>query len=463
MKKISKFLLTSLMIAQTVSVVPLNTYAETIKQVDKEREGAASSQESTSTSSQESSDNSETSTATSDSSSTGTDSSSIESEETITTSDSSSTESSSTTSSQTGSNVPTSSEENTTETTISQIPTNSSGHSKESNNQDNVNGRYQNTDDSSLVTQKVNTELNDIHFEKDESVESFIRKIGESARKIGANKGLYSSVMIAQAILESSSGQSQLAQAPNYNLFGIKGAYRGNSVLMNTQEDHGNGALYSIQAKFKKYDNYEESFNDYADLMKEGISGDKNFYAGTWKSNTRTYKEATSFLTGKYATDIQYHKKLNELIETYDLTQYDKKIQEISVNTKGYQVPLNNYYISSPFGNRNGDFHRGIDLAATQGEPIHAAKRGIVIEAAFHSSWGNYVVIQHEDGFFTLYAHQQQYEVSVGEEVAQGETIGYVGSTGNSTGPHLHLEISRDKSLNQQSLLDPNLIIFNDK
>lgn len=82
-----------------------------------------------------------------------------------------------------------------------------------------------------------------IHFEKDESVDSFIRKIGESARKIGQEKDLYASVMIAQAILESASGQSQLAQAPNYNLFGIKGTHNGKSISIATQEDLGNGTL----------------------------------------------------------------------------------------------------------------------------------------------------------------------------------------------------------------------------
>lgn len=311
-----------------------------------------------------------------------------------------------------------------------------------------------------LVPASTVTDDGSIHFEKDESVENFIRKIGDSARKIGKKKDLYGSVMIAQAILESASGQSELAQAPNYNLFGIKGTHNGKSVSMATQEDLGNGDLYTTQAGFKVYENYEDSFNDYATLLKEGLTGNSRFYEGVWKSNAKTYKEATKFLTGRYATDTQYNKKLNGLIETYDLTQYDKEVQGAPVSAKGYQVPVAHYTISSGFGNRGGEFHRGLDLAASQGEPIHVAKAGTVLKAEYHFSWGNYVVIQHEDGMTTLYAHQQQYVVKAGDTVSQGQTIGYVGTTGNSTGPHLHLEVNRDSSLLQDHLVDPQPILF---
>lgn len=299
-----------------------------------------------------------------------------------------------------------------------------------------------------------------IHFEKNESVDHFIRKIGESARKIGKEKELYASVMIAQAILESASGQNQLAQEPNYNLFGIKGTHKGKSVSMATQEDLGNGTLYATQAGFRVYENYEDCFNDYATLLKEGITGDFNYYAGVWKSNAKTYQAATEYLTGRYATDTQYDQKLNGLIETYDLTDYDKELQGPIISSSGYKIPLQNYTISSVFGNRNGEFHRGLDMAAAQGERIYAVKSGTVLKTEFHSSWGNYVVIQHEDGTTALYAHQQQSIVKVGATVSQSQIIGYVGSTGNSTGSHLHFEICKDSSLSQGMLVDPQSVLF---
>ena len=311
-----------------------------------------------------------------------------------------------------------------------------------------------------LVPSSKQDSEGNIHFEKDDSVESFIRKIGESARKIGQENDLYASVMIAQAILESASGQSQLAQAPNYNLFGIKGTHNGKGVSFATQEDLGNGTLYTTQATFRQYENYEDSLNDYAQLLKEGLTGNSHFYDGVWKTNAKTYQEATKFLTGRYATDTSYDKKLNGLIETYDLTKYDKEVAGPKLNKKGYAVPLKNYTISSPFGNRGGEFHRGIDLAAPQGEPIYASKAGTVIKAEFHPSWGNYVAIEHEDGTTALYAHQQEYQVKVGDKVEQNQIIGYVGSTGNSTGSHLHFELCLDHSLNQSQLVDPETVLF---
>ena len=266
--------------------------------------------------------------------------------------------------------------------------------------------------------------------------------------------------MIAQAILESASGQSQLAQEPNYNLFGIKGTHNGKSVSLATQEDLGNGTLYATQAGFRVYENYEDCFNDYATLLKEGITGDSNYYSGVWKSNAKTYQEATKYLTGRYATDTQYDQKLNGLIETYDLTDYDKELQGPIISSSGYKIPLQNYSISSVFGNRNGEFHRGLDMAAAQGERIYAVKSGTVIKAEFHSSWGNYVVIQHEDGTTALYAHQQQSIVKVGDTVSQSQIIGYVGSTGNSTGSHLHFELCKDSSFSQGMLVDPQVVLF---
>ncbi|MGL9796342.1 glucosaminidase domain-containing protein [Enterococcus sp. DIV1283b] len=311
-----------------------------------------------------------------------------------------------------------------------------------------------------LVPSSKQDNEGNIHFEKNESVESFIRKISESARKVGQENDLYASVMIAQAILESASGQSQLAQAPNYNLFGIKGTHNGKGVSFATQEDLGNGTLYTTQATFRQYENYEDSLNDYAQLLKEGLTGNSQFYSGVWKTNAKTYQEATKFLTGRYATDTKYNQKLNGLIETYHLTDYDKEVAGPQLSKEGYIVPVKNYTISSPFGTRGGEFHRGIDLAAAQGEPIYASKAGTVIKAEFHPSWGNYVAIGHEDGTTALYAHQQEYQVKMGDKVKQGQIIGYVGSTGNSTGSHLHFELCLDHSLSQSQLVDPETVLF---
>lgn len=159
---------------------------------------------------------------------------------------------------------------------------------------------------------------------KNQTTQEFIDSIGKDAQRIAWDEGLYASVMIAQAILETGSGNSQLARPPHHNLFGIKGSYQGKQVNFATQEDNGNGQLYTIQSGFRQYPSYKESLEDYAALLKKGISGNAGFYQGVWKEYAKTYQAATKALTGKYATDTQYDKKLNALITTYQLTDYDK-------------------------------------------------------------------------------------------------------------------------------------------
>ena len=97
--------------------------------------------------------------------------------------------------------------------------------------------------------------------------------------------------------------------------------------------------------------------------------------------------------------------------------------------------------ITSPFGMRWGSLHPGIDIGVGMGTPIHAAASGRVISASYSGGYGNLVVIDHGNGLATAYAHQSSMAVSAGQQVSQGQVIGYVGSTGFSTGPHLHFEV----------------------
>lgn len=96
--------------------------------------------------------------------------------------------------------------------------------------------------------------------------------------------------------------------------------------------------------------------------------------------------------------------------------------------------------VTSEYGYRWGRLHAGIDIAAPTGTPIRAAKAGEVIYSGVMNGYGNVVVIAHGGGFSTLYAHQSRIAASDGQQVAQGQLIGYVGNTGRSTGPHLHFE-----------------------
>ncbi len=103
--------------------------------------------------------------------------------------------------------------------------------------------------------------------------------------------------------------------------------------------------------------------------------------------------------------------------------------------------------LTSPYGYRTHPttgqwkFHNGVDLANDQGTPIYAVRSGKVTVATYGSTYGYYVTINHGDGFSSLYAHMTRYVVSKGDTVQKGQLIGYMGSTGRSTGPHLHFSI----------------------
>ena len=111
----------------------------------------------------------------------------------------------------------------------------------------------------------------------------------------------------------------------------------------------------------------------------------------------------------------------------------------------GFMWPTASHYITCPFGPRTDPItgkyanHSGMDIGAGYGAPIYACKSGVVTKATYNSIFGYHVVINHGDGFSTLYGHMCQYKVRVGQTVSRGQVIGYVGSTGRSTGPHLHL------------------------
>lgn len=96
--------------------------------------------------------------------------------------------------------------------------------------------------------------------------------------------------------------------------------------------------------------------------------------------------------------------------------------------------------MTSPFGPRWGRMHQGIDIGAALGAPISAAAGGIVSFAGTQGGYGNIVVIEHPGGLATAYAHQSRIVAVVGQVVSRGQLVGYVGSTGHSTGPHLHFE-----------------------
>lgn len=119
-------------------------------------------------------------------------------------------------------------------------------------------------------------------------------------------------------------------------------------------------------------------------------------------------------------------------------------------------------WLSSSFGNRrdpftgSADFHPGLDISADRGQPVLATADGTVTNAAYHGSYGNLVVLDHGFGITTKYGHLSRFAVMTGQQIRRGDILGYVGSTGRSTSPHLHYEVwVNDKLTNPLRLLGP--------
>ncbi|HEV7865186.1 MAG TPA: peptidoglycan DD-metalloendopeptidase family protein, partial [Acidimicrobiia bacterium] len=113
------------------------------------------------------------------------------------------------------------------------------------------------------------------------------------------------------------------------------------------------------------------------------------------------------------------------------------------ISPSGFIWPVQGV-LTSGYGPRWGRMHTGIDIAAPAGTPIHAAKAGEVIYAGWLNGYGNTVVLDHGDGIATLYGHQSRIGSTEGQTLNQGDVLGFVGSTGHSTGNHLHFEVRID-------------------
>jgi len=145
---------------------------------------------------------------------------------------------------------------------------------------------------------------------------------------------------------------------------------------------------------------------------------------------------------GFRATDINndyfdaVEKDIDRLADTIAIIPVGKPVSGKITSRYGYR--------NSPFSKHTREFHGGIDFRGKIGEEVVATADGVVENAASVSDYGKYIIIKHKKGYKTLYAHLSKIEVTKGQRVAAGEKIGEIGSTGRSTGPHLHYEIKKN-------------------
>lgn len=165
------------------------------------------------------------------------------------------------------------------------------------------------------------------------------------------------------------------------------------------------------------------------------------------KDNTKTMLDEVA------QREAEVSKKIEELENAYGDALDQENLRWV--------LPLRYHNVSSSYGNRthpvSGEysFHTGVDLAAPEGTPIVASRSGTVVKAEYQDEAGNFVTIDHYDGYDSSYLHMKKYIVEVGQVVIAGQVIGYCGETGTATGPHLHFEVYKDgRRVNPSKLLD---------
>ena len=177
------------------------------------------------------------------------------------------------------------------------------------------------------------------------------------------------------------------------------------------------------------YEECEKVLNDLKD--KNSKNKDSITYILKYETELKEFTSTDKIVAALYKASPSKNQKIN----TYKTVDYSKTSLGITL------VKPVNGTITSRFGRRSGGIHTGLDIANSSGTPIKAVAGGTVIYSGYKGSYGRMIVIDHGNGVQTYYAHCSKLYVSSGTYVNQGQLIAAVGSTGNSSGPHLHLEI----------------------
>ena len=184
---------------------------------------------------------------------------------------------------------------------------------------------------------------------------------------------------------------------------------------------------------------------------------DASVYAGKGGASLGSASEVNVMLEQEKNISLQAKAKAEDLQKLIGAIENENYRRDVTPS----QWPTDGGYISSPFGGRPNpfsgygrDWHPGIDIAVDYGTPVYASAAGYVEQSGWYGGYGKYVRLSHDFGYETAYGHMSRLAVEAGSFVKKGEIIGYVGSTGYSTGPHLHFEILKyGEQVNPSSLM----------
>lgn len=174
---------------------------------------------------------------------------------------------------------------------------------------------------------------------------------------------------------------------------------------------------------------------------------DASVYAGKGGANLGSASEMNVMLEQEKNIGLQAQAKAADLQNLLGAIENENYRRDVTPS----QWPTDGGYVSSSFGGRANpfsgygrDWHPGIDIAVDYGTPVYASAAGYVQQAGWYGGYGNYIRLGHDFGYETAYGHMSRLAVSAGSFVKKGQVIGYVGSTGYSTGPHLHFEVLKN-------------------
>jgi murein DD-endopeptidase MepM/ murein hydrolase activator NlpD len=205
------------------------------------------------------------------------------------------------------------------------------------------------------------------------------------------------------------------------------------SPVVATGNNTASNYIQSIQGKLQK-------INDY--LRKRGLQGFSTKSVGGGSSA----EEAKLSDTEKYS---MYDEYLSRLLNSVAFTPMGYPRVSSITSMFGYR--------SDPFDTENAEYHPGIDFKGAKGDPVHVTADGKVVFTGSKGGYGNCIIVQHKNDFQTLYGHLSHINVEEGQSVHTGDVIGKVGSTGRSTGTHLHYEVRKDgKPINPIKFLTLN-------
>ncbi len=228
------------------------------------------------------------------------------------------------------------------------------------------------------------------------------------------------------------------------------------SIAVNSYE------YYRMKDRLEYYTQEFTQLNSTISTLKKAEMEFKKLFS--FKSKEMILENLDS-ITDSGSVEIDTQKIKEQIKNTFEtvseIKDYLRKERDIYFATpKGLPVKG---YISSDYGKRvhpktgKLDFHSGIDISAEIGAPVTATADGIVSFSGWSGNSGNVIVLEHGHGFSTIYAHNKINFVKVGQVVKRGDIIAYVGSTGNSTGPHLHYEVWKEgKQINPKNFLKEN-------